>query len=50
MTELTVYVYCPVTGCRERIAVQWRHLDNLRDSYRCADHKKEADDNRRETS
>jgi hypothetical protein len=26
MTDLTVYVYCPVTGCRERMAVHWRHL------------------------
>jgi len=42
MTDLIAYVYCPVEGCRARMACQWRHLDNLRASYRCADHKKEA--------
>src|SRR5687767_3842244 len=35
MTDLIVYVYCPVEGCRARMAC-WRHLDNLRATYRCA--------------
>lgn len=43
MTDLIVYVHCPAEGCRERLACQWRHLDNLRATWRCVDHKKEGD-------
>lgn len=44
MTDLTVYIYCTAEGCRARMACQWRHLENLRTTYRCAHHKKEPAD------